>query len=69
MEKIISRIFTVINKYKLLLPAMYIQNRRDISKFNSCSPLQLCNGLISPSLHSHTLHLLTVMFRNKQGIV
>ena len=26
---------------------MYIQNRRDSSKFNSCSPLQNCSGLIS----------------------
>ena len=26
---------------------MYIQNRRDSSKFNGCSPLQNCNGLIS----------------------
>ena len=26
---------------------MYIQNRRDISKFGGCSPLQICNGLIS----------------------
>lgn len=26
---------------------MYIQNRRDSSKFNGCSPLQLLNGLIS----------------------
>ncbi len=26
---------------------MYMQNRRDSSKFNGCSPLQLCNGLIS----------------------
>ena len=25
---------------------MYIQNRRDSSKFNSCSPLKLLNGLI-----------------------
>ncbi len=25
---------------------MYIQNRRDSSKFNGCSPLQNCNGLI-----------------------
>jgi len=25
----------------------YIQNRRDSSKFNGCSPLQSCNGLIS----------------------
>lgn len=24
---------------------MYIQNRRDSSKFNGCSPLQLLNGL------------------------
>lgn len=24
---------------------MYIQNRRNHSKFNGCSPLQLCNGL------------------------
>ncbi len=26
---------------------MYIQNRRDSSKFNGCSPLQNRNGLIS----------------------
>ncbi len=26
---------------------MYIQNRRDSSKFNGCSPLQNCFGLIS----------------------
>ena len=26
---------------------MYIQNRRNSSKFKGCSPLQLCNGLIS----------------------
>ncbi len=26
---------------------MYIQNRRDSSKFNGCSPLQNPNGLIS----------------------
>jgi len=26
---------------------MYIQNRRDSGKFNVCSPLQNCNGLIS----------------------
>ena len=26
---------------------MYIQNRRDSSKFKGCSPLQLCVGLIS----------------------
>ena len=26
---------------------MYIQNRRDSSKFNGCSPLQIRNGLIS----------------------
>jgi hypothetical protein len=26
---------------------MYIQNRRDSTKFSGCSPLQLCNGLIS----------------------
>lgn len=26
---------------------MYIQNRRDSSKFKGCSPLQKCNGLIS----------------------
>lgn len=26
---------------------MYIQNRRDNSKFKGCSPLQLCNGLTS----------------------
>lgn len=26
---------------------MYIQNRRDSSKLNGCSPLQLLNGLIS----------------------
>ena len=32
---------------KTLLPTMYIQNRRNSSKFNGCSPLQLCNGLIS----------------------
>ncbi len=25
---------------------MYIQNRRDSSKFNNCSPLQNCNGMI-----------------------
>ena len=25
---------------------MYIQNRRNGSKFNGCSPLQNCNGLI-----------------------
>lgn len=25
---------------------MYIQNRRDSSKFKGCSPLQLLNGLI-----------------------
>lgn len=25
---------------------MYIQNRRNSSKFNGCSPLQLLNGLI-----------------------
>lgn len=25
---------------------MYIQNRRDSSKFNGCSPLQLFSGLI-----------------------
>jgi hypothetical protein len=25
---------------------MYIQNRRNSSKFSSCSPLQNCNGLI-----------------------
>jgi len=25
---------------------MYIQNRRDSSKFMGCSPLQLLNGLI-----------------------
>ena len=28
-------------------PTMYIQNRRDSTKFSGCSPLQLCNGLIS----------------------
>ena len=26
---------------------MYIQNRRNSSKFKGCSPLQYCNGLIS----------------------
>ena len=26
---------------------MYIQNRRDSSKFSGCSPLQISNGLIS----------------------
>jgi hypothetical protein len=26
---------------------MYIQNRRNSSNFKGCSPLQLCNGLIS----------------------
>ena len=26
---------------------MYIQNRRDSSKFKGCSPLQICNVLIS----------------------
>jgi len=26
---------------------MYVQNRRDSSKFNGCSPLQNYNGLIS----------------------
>jgi hypothetical protein len=26
---------------------MHIQNRRNSSKFKGCSPLQLCNGLIS----------------------
>ena len=26
---------------------MYIQNRRNSSKFKGCSPLQNCNGLIS----------------------
>lgn len=26
---------------------MYIQNRQDSSKVNSCSPLQNCDGLIS----------------------
>ena len=26
---------------------MYIQNRRNSSKFKSCSPLQFCSGLIS----------------------
>ena len=26
---------------------MYIQNRRNSSKFNGCSPLQYSNGLIS----------------------
>jgi len=26
---------------------MYIQNRRNSSKFNGCSPLKLSNGLIS----------------------
>jgi len=29
-----------------LSSTMYIQNRRDSSKFNGCSPLQNCNGLI-----------------------
>ena len=27
--------------------AMYIQNRRDCRKFNGCSPLQNCIGLIN----------------------
>ncbi len=27
---------------------MYIQNRRNSSKFNGCSPLQFYNGLIDP---------------------
>lgn len=35
----------MINKLRQL--AMYIQNRRDSSKFNGCSPLQLRNGLTS----------------------
>jgi hypothetical protein len=26
---------------------MHIQNRRNSSKFKGCSPIQLCNGLIS----------------------
>jgi len=26
---------------------LYIQNGRDLSKFNGCSPLQNCSGLIS----------------------
>ncbi len=26
---------------------MYIKNRRNSSKFNGCSPLQNCSGLIS----------------------
>ncbi len=26
---------------------MYMKNRRDSSKFNGCSPLQLLNGLIN----------------------
>lgn len=26
---------------------MYIQNRRDSSKFNGFNPLQLCSGLVS----------------------
>jgi hypothetical protein len=26
---------------------MYIQNRRNSSNFKGCSPLQLCNGMIS----------------------
>ena len=32
---------------KLRNTTMYIQNRRDSSKFKGCSPLQNCNGLIS----------------------
>ena len=32
---------------KTLTTTMYIQNRRDSSKFEGCSPLKLCNGLIS----------------------
>ena len=32
---------------KKLPTTMYIQNRRDSSKFSGCSPLQISNGLIS----------------------
>lgn len=35
-----------MNYYKHIPLTMYIQNRRDSSKFNGCSPLQHFNGLI-----------------------
>jgi hypothetical protein len=40
---------------------MYIQNRRDSSKFKGCSPLQRRNGLISLKPAMPTLHILNVV--------
>ena len=40
---------------------MYIQNRRDSSKFKGCSPLQFCNGLIVLKSAIAYLHILTVV--------
>ena len=40
---------------------MYIQNRRNSSKFKCCSPLQNRNGLISLKPATPTLHILTVV--------
>ena len=43
---------------------MYIANRRDSSKFNGCSPLQLLFGLIGLKPQSPTCHILTVVSGN-----
>jgi hypothetical protein len=41
------RAFGMVHCCSCRAHTMYIQNRRDSSIFNGCSPLQLCNGLIS----------------------
>jgi hypothetical protein len=41
-------------------PNMYKNNSRDSSKYEDCSPLQNCIGLINLSPQSTTLHILNV---------
>ena len=37
----------LLSRFAGFSSTMYIQNRRNSSKFNGCSPLQLHSGLIS----------------------